>query len=119
MYADETQLYMSFKHEDSEDTRARMEACIADVRCWMARNFLKLNDGKTEFLVISKQSMSQQVANIGSITIGSESIPTVPKTRNIGCYIEATLCMEAQVNHVTTILLCQHIPDWLNTQLLD
>ena len=78
-----------------------MEACIADVRCWMACNFLQLNDGKTKFLVISKQSMSQQVANTGSITIGLESIPAVPKARNIGCYIDATLCMEAQVNHVT------------------
>ena len=95
MYADDTQLHMSFKHADSEDTSARIETCIVDVRCWMARNFLKLNDGKTEFLVISKQSVSQRVANIGSITIGSKSIPAIPKARNIGCYIDAALCIEA------------------------
>ena len=101
MYADDTQLYMSFKHEDSEDTLTRMEACIADIRCWMSRNFLKLNDGKTEFLVISKKSMSDQAAQVGSITIGLESIPAAPKARNIGCFIDATLCMEAQINNMT------------------
>ena len=90
-----------FKHEDSEDTLTRMEACIADIRCWMSRNFLKLNDGKTEFLVISKKSMSDQAAQVGSITIGLESIPAAPKARNIRCFIDATLCMEAQINNVT------------------
>ena len=81
MHADDMLLYMSFKHEDSEDTLTRMEASITDIRCWMSRNFLKLNDSKTEFLVISKKSMSDQATQIGLITIGSESSPAVPKAR--------------------------------------
>ena len=101
MYADDMQIYMPFKLEDSGDTRTKMEACIADVRCWMAHNYLKLNDNKTEFLVISKQSMSDKIAHIESITIGSESIQAAPEARNIGCYIDATLSMEAQINNIT------------------
>ena len=45
MYADDTQLYISFRHEDSDGTVSKMEAYIADVRDWMSRNFLKLIDG--------------------------------------------------------------------------
>ena len=97
MHADDTQLYMSFKHEDS----TRMEASITDIRCWMSRNFFKLNDSKTEFLVISKKSMSDQATQIGLITIGSESCPAVPKARNFGCFIHEMMCMESQVNNVT------------------
>ena len=87
MYADDTQIYMPFKLEDSEDTRTKMEACIVDVRCWMAHNYLKLNDNRVnaEFLVISKQSMSDKIAHIESITIGSESIQAALEARNIGC----------------------------------
>ena len=58
---------------------------------WMLHNFLKLNGGKTEFLVISKQSMSQRVAYIRSITIGSENIPAVLKARNIE-YMQMQQC---------------------------
>ena len=49
MYADDTQLYMPFNIDNNEDTIARMEECINDIRKWMAENFLKLNDSKTVF----------------------------------------------------------------------
>ena len=92
---------MSFKLKDSEGTRTKMEECITDIRHWMLSNFLKLNDSKTEYLVITKRKMSNKVAHIGTLTIGSSSIPAVPKARNIGCFIDSTLSMEAQVSNVT------------------
>ena len=55
MYADDTQLYMPCTAEDSEGTVSKMEDSIADVKKWMSCNCLKLNDSKTEFLVISKR----------------------------------------------------------------
>ena len=97
MYADDTQLYMSFKVEDGENARTRIEVCIEDVRAWMSSNFLKLNDGKTEFLVISKRSVAKKVAH-SSIIIGSSVIPAAPKAKNIGCFIDATLNMDSRVN---------------------
>ena len=30
----------------------RLELCIAEIRCWMKTNFLKLNDSKTEFILL-------------------------------------------------------------------
>ena len=52
-YADDTQLYMSFKPiHDADQTIARIESCICEIREWMTENFLKLNDDKTEFILI-------------------------------------------------------------------
>ncbi len=100
MYADDTQFYMSFKVHESEEALRRMELCVDEVREWMSKNMLKLNDSKTEFLLISKKTRTDTVSNIMSINIGSTSVPAVPKAKNIGCTIDTNLSMEAQVNSV-------------------
>ena len=54
-YADDRQLYLSFKPKvpmDQVTCIRRLELCIAEIRCWMRTNFLKLNDSKTEFILL-------------------------------------------------------------------
>ena len=56
LYADDQQIYLSFKPGPAgvqlaqDDCIHHMERCIEEIRNWMARNMLKLNDQKTEFL---------------------------------------------------------------------
>ena len=42
-YADDTQLYISFKDSDVDVARLRVENCVADKCNWMEVNELKLN----------------------------------------------------------------------------
>ena len=54
-YADDAQLCVAFGHKDASSTREPMkslECCIADIRIWMLRNRPKMNDGKTEMVVL-------------------------------------------------------------------
>ena len=37
----------------------KFEGCIADVKQWTSSNFLKLNDYKTEILLLSKRDIKQ------------------------------------------------------------
>ena len=46
MYADDTQLYLTFDSDESDASIGRIEQCIRDIRSWMMRNELKLT-GKT------------------------------------------------------------------------
>ena len=58
MYADDTQLYLSFDLNNSCDeiaARSRIESCINDIKIWMTVNKLKSNDDKTELLIISSK----------------------------------------------------------------
>lgn len=53
VYADDIQIYSSFKatQQEAEKCLHRMEECAEEIRDWMRSNFLKLNDNKTEFIL--------------------------------------------------------------------
>ena len=51
IYADDTQLYISFKCKDPLESLIKLNMCISDIRVWMIKNKLKINDSKTEFII--------------------------------------------------------------------
>ena len=51
-YADDTQLYISFKDWNVDVARLSVENCVADICHWMDVNELKLNHDKTEIMLI-------------------------------------------------------------------
>ena len=51
-YADDTQLYCSFKLHDQAASVQAIESCLNDIDAWMLANMLKLSKDKTELLVI-------------------------------------------------------------------
>ena len=55
IYADDTQLYCLFDVDSCDVALTSVTNCIQDVRSWMIRSKLKINDDKTEFLVLSSQ----------------------------------------------------------------
>ena len=50
-YADDTQLYISFKDCDVDVARLRVANSVADICHWMDVNELKLNHDKTEIML--------------------------------------------------------------------
>ena len=63
MYADDTQLYPSFKPDDAMNQSAAiiaMQNSIDDVKQWMLADKLKLNDGKTEFMIYRHKTTARQ-----------------------------------------------------------
>ena len=51
VYADDTQLYISFKCKQSLEAISKVNSCLSDIRRWMITNKLNINDSKTEFIV--------------------------------------------------------------------
>ena len=76
-----------------------LEQCIAFIRSWMLQNNLKLNDSKSEFLLIGT---SQQISkiNIDCIKIGFSNVKPSDTARNVGVYFDTNLNMETQVQNV-------------------
>ena len=98
-FADDTQLYLSFKPDSCSiqgEAILAMENCICDVRKWMFEDKLKINDGKTEFLIIgSKQQLMK--LNPCHIRVGNVDIHPVSSVRNLGSWFDSNLSMSTHV----------------------
>ena len=58
-FADDTHLYLAFKSVDTaaQDTAiSAMKACLRDIRQWMIKDKLMINDEKTEFMMIGTKA---------------------------------------------------------------
>ena len=102
LYADDTQLYIAFKPSESlskEEAKTRIEACVADIRAWMAINMLKLNDDKTELLVITSQEHVSNALSF-SLNVGGESVVPKPADppRNLGVTFDSTMCLKYHIS---------------------
>ena len=101
-YADDTQLYVPFDpndHDSEISARVRLEACIVDMANWMITNKLKLNDCKSEFLIISSK-FHKNLIHTSSIVIGQEQISNSSSVRNLGVTFDDSMSMEAHVRNI-------------------
>ena len=95
LYADDTQLYIGCRLQEHQSTHKQLEICIADVRRWMVENMLKLNDDKTENIVIGSRYMLHQIPEtLLSIHGGDTIIDSIPAAKNIGVVVDYVLSME-------------------------
>ena len=60
IYVDDPQLYIKFDLSDPSIALEKNNLCISDIRTWMIKNKLKINDSKTKFLVLTSSFYMQQ-----------------------------------------------------------
>ena len=76
LYADDSQLYVSFSSGDSAAALNGLQLCLASVQSWMSTNKLKLNPDKTEFLLIGNQRQQSKYLSMFPIELlGVETYP--------------------------------------------
>ena len=73
IYADDTQLYISFKCNTPLAYLIKLNNCISDIRVWMINNKLKINDSKTEFIVFRSPQAKQDLSGL-SVSVGDSII---------------------------------------------
>ena len=73
-FADDTQLHDSWRPDQIGISVQGMQDCISDVKTWMTSNKLKLNDDKTECLLIVSNRTSLPNPHPTSIHIGDTDI---------------------------------------------
>jgi hypothetical protein len=99
IYADDTQIYCSFDLSQADDARQRIECCIDEIRQWMISNKLKLNDDKTEVIVLSAAQHHHRV-QCNRIVIGNADIAPHKSARNLGVIFDQHLSMDAHIKLV-------------------
>ena len=101
MYADDTQLYISFDPANEDTIFEKIQECLQHIKWWMKVNYLKLNTGKTEVVMINNKA--DKSPNPSTIFLQkSDNNPTEPSTeaRNLGVWFDQTLSMSSHVSRV-------------------
>ena len=103
LYADDSQLYFSFdpKSTDDEEQLLNLKKCFAEIKSWMSKNFLKMNDDKTEILELHGL---QSIAPLRkSFVLGDdldcEVVPTL-SAKNLGFYFDSQMNLNEQIKKV-------------------
>ena len=86
-FADDTQLYI--RVEDIDDDKHRLSALMSDLKIWMARRKLKLNDGKTEINDIRGSLRNVSVANFGEMSFGDTQLVPCESAKNLGIVLDS------------------------------
>uniref|UniRef100_A0A8C9XWP1 Reverse transcriptase domain-containing protein n=1 Tax=Sander lucioperca TaxID=283035 RepID=A0A8C9XWP1_SANLU len=99
-YADDTQLYLSIKPDETSQL-AKLQACIKDIKSWMAYNFLMLNSNKTEVIVLGPKHLRTSLAE-DIITLDGIALSNL---RNLGVIFDQNMFLEQQIRSLIQYLL--------------
>ena len=100
-----------------------LQACVAELRVWMAANKLCLNDAETEFLTLCApwQRSSVEVSSLG---MGLLQVNAVPAARSLGVIMDSALNMEAHIQRLCSrnalgalvASVSQALPPWVGAR---
>ena len=99
-FPDDSQLYLSCSPNGEQgevEAVKNMELCVNDIRNWMSKDKLLMNDRKTQCLIIGDRQQLQKV-NIKGISVGAQDIsPADSAVKNLGVWLDKNLSMVAHI----------------------
>ena len=84
-FADDLQLPMSTPPDSIPEILHSIQSCISDVKAWATANMHRLNDNKTELMLVTSKR-TKYLHSLPSITIGNAQIPFKKSVKNFGLY---------------------------------
>ena len=93
IYASDIQLYISFKCNDTLANLPKRNSCILDIRVWMIKNILKINDSKREFIVFRSPQAKQDFSGL-SISVVDSIISQLSKVTDLGVIFDQSLSFD-------------------------
>ena len=99
-YADDLQLQMSAPPDRISEQLHSTQSCIGDVKALATANMLKLDDNKTELMLVTSMRTKHLHNPPISITIGDAQIPFKQSVKNLGFTLECHFTMNAHVSNI-------------------
>ena len=96
-YADNTQLYIALKNEDSI---SNLQNCANDVYNWFAQNGLSLNPEKSEAILLGTGARLRHEQPISSISIAGSDVGIRDSVKSLGVTIDSGLTFNEHVNYI-------------------
>ena len=99
MYADDTQLYLSFSASDTQNALECLSKALDSIHLWLSSNYLSLNPSKTEYLLIGTGQQRAKVT-LNAVTFAGCLLNPSPSARNLGITFESDLSLTKHISSV-------------------
>lgn len=99
-YADDTQIYLPIT--SIENVKNKLVMLLSDIRVWMVKRKLKLNEGKTELILIRGNNRYKINDEFGTFDFNLHLLTPASSVRNIGVFFDETLSFEKHINYVVS-----------------
>ena len=100
MYADDTQLYISFPPTKSHSPLSLLSSTLDLVHTWFTNNRLCLNPSKTEYIIIGTPIQRSKLSS-SSISIANKFLEPVNSVRNLGIIFDTDLSLRKHISSIT------------------
>ena len=104
LYADDTQIYIAFRQSstacDLQTAMNTIEHAIGDIKTWMDSHFLKLNENKTELLVIQRPAPRAPAIQLPSLNISDCAVTSSASVKDLGITFDSTFGLEQHISNL-------------------
>ena len=95
-YADDTQIYIEIN--DVADIKEKIVALLHDIKVWMLMRKLKLNESKTDILVVKGGLKVDTETELGALDLGDLQLYPSPSVKNLGITFDSSLNFKHHIN---------------------
>ena len=99
LYADDTQLYISFSSSDSAHNLTVLSSCLDSVHSWFTINRLSVNSSKNEFLLVGTPQQRSKLTAMSVSFCGTALTPS-DSCRNLGVVFDSDLSFKKHISNV-------------------
>ena len=110
LYADDSQLYVSFASGDSAAALNGLQSCLASAHSWMLTNKLKLDPDETEFLLIGNKQQRSKYLSMFPIELFGVKPNPAKSARNLGVIFDKNFTFRSYIAAVCGSCF-YHMPD--------
>lgn len=98
VYADDTQIYVPVN--DLATTKSKLTNLLSDIRIWMKQRKLKLNEGKTEVMLVKGSLRTDIATTFGTLSFGNTNLMLSNVVRNIGVHFDSNLSFDRHIDGI-------------------
>ena len=99
IYANDTQLYISFKCKVPLESLTKLNMCISDIRVWMIKNKFKISYSKTDFIIFRSPLLKQNLSDL-SVSVGDMQVSPTSKVRDLSVVFDQYLTFHDHIGGI-------------------
>jgi len=101
LYADDTQLFISFQATKFSDNISCLQTCLGSIADWMTLNLLCFNSSKTEFLLLGLKPQLDKIQSPALCLSNCVSVLPSASACNLGLIFDSNLTLADQISSVS------------------